>query len=269
MPFADVDGAVIHYRLDGDDGLPALVLSNGLGTDLSAWDCQVPLLSDAFRVLRYDTRGHGASSTPPSAFSMEQLGRDVLTLLDALAISRAHFCGLSLGGMTGMWLGIHAPHRLESLTLANTAARVGPSTMWNARIDAVMTAGMASISDAAVARWFTPRFVAEKRELVSNVKGAMERTSPQGYVQCCAAIRDADFTDEVARIAVPVLVINGTHDVATPPADGLFLAQQIPGAQAVALDAAHLSNIEAPLLFAEALRSFCLVSAACGRELHP
>jgi 3-oxoadipate enol-lactonase len=189
-----------------------------------------------------------------------------LKLLDFLGIARAHFCGLSMGGMTGMWLGIHAAERLASLTLANTAARIGPVAMWNERIAIVMTAGMSAISDAAVARWFTPSFVAEEPEVVAKVKGSMERTLPDGYAQCCAAVRDADFSEDVARIATPVLVINGAHDLATPPAEGHFLAQRIPGAHSVTLNAAHLSNIEAPLEFSDALRSFCRVDQVSVRE---
>ena len=265
MPFASVDDAVLHHRFDGDGGLPTLVLSNGLGTDLSMWDSQVPALARAFHVLRYDTRGHGGSSTPRGPFSMERLGCDVLRLLDLAGIARAHFCGLSMGGMIGMWLGINASDRLATLTLANTAARIGPVTMWNERIAVVMTAGMSAISDAAVARWFTPGFVTENPDVVAKVKSAMERTSPEGYAQCCAAVRDADFNDDVARIATPVLVINGAHDVATPPTEGHFLAQRIPGARCVTLNAAHLSNIEAPLEFGDALRSFCRVDHASMR----
>src|SRR5438552_13931966 len=150
MSFATADGITLHYRIDGDEGSPLLVLSNGLGTELSMWDTQIPVLARAFRVMRYDTRGHGASSTPSRSFSIEHLGRDVLALLECAGVARAHFCGLSLGGMIGMWLAINAADRLDSVVLANTAARIGPPAMWNERIDVVQTKGMKAISDAAV-----------------------------------------------------------------------------------------------------------------------
>ena len=262
MSFATAAGITLNYRIDGDDGLPLLVLSNGLGTELSMWDAQIPVLTHAFRVLRYDTRGHGASPAPSQSFSIEHLGRDVLALLDRAGVARAHFCGLSLGGMIGMWLGINAPDRLNSLVLANTAARIGPPTMWNERIGVVNAKGMKAISNAAVARWFTPDFIASQPGAVAEVKVAMERTSAEGYVRCCAAVRDADFRDTIAGIRTPLLVISGAHDVATPPADGLYLAQRIAGSRTLTLDTAHLSNIESPHEFSEAVRSFCQTECA-------
>jgi 3-oxoadipate enol-lactonase len=264
MPFVTTDGVTLHYRIDGDDALPLLVLSNGLGTDLSMWDAQIPVLTDAFRFLRYDPRGHGASSTPSRSFSIDDLGRDVLALLDRAGVACAHFCGLSMGGMIGMWLGINAPDRLQSLVLANTAARIGPPTMWNERIDVVNAKGMKAISDAAVARWFTPHFIVTQPRAVAEVKAAMERTSAEGYVRCCAAVRDADFRETIAGIRTPVLVINGAHDVATPPADGLYLAQRVAGSRSLTLDTAHLSNIESPREFSEAVRAFC--QAECAKS---
>jgi len=257
MPLLTADGVTLHYRIEGDDALPLLVLSNGLGTELSMWDAQIPVLTRAFRVLRYDARGHGGSSTPSASFSIDDLGRDVLALLDCAGASCAHFCGLSLGGMIGMWLGANAPERLNSLVLANTAARIGPPTMWNERIDVVNAKGMKAISDAAVVRWFTPHFIATQAGAVAQVKAAMERTSADGYVRCCAAVRDADFRQTIAGIRTPVLVINGAHDVATPPADGLYLAQRIAGSRSLTLDTAHLSNIESPREFSDAVRAFC------------
>lgn len=262
MPFANAGSSIVHYRIDGDSTLPLLVLSNGLGTELSMWDPQIPALSREFRVLRYDTRGHGASSTPAEPFSIEHLGRDVLALIDNVDVARVHFCGLSLGGMIGMWLGIHAPHRLHRLVLANTAARIGSPAMWNERIETVRASGMKAISDAAVARWFTPDFIASQPGAVSEVKAAFERTSAEGYVRCCAAIRDTDHREAIARIQAQTLVINGARDIATPPADGRFLAQHIAGAQSVEFDSAHLSNIESSREFNEALLSFFLSRAS-------
>src|SRR5258705_5639542 len=174
MSFAAADGVTLNYRIDGDGGLPLLVLSNGLGTELSMWDAQIPVLARTFRVMRYDARGHGASSTPSQPFSIEHLGRDVLALLDRVCVARAHFCGLSMGGMIGMWLGINAPDRLNSLVLANTAAHIGPRTMWNERIDIVNAKGMKAISNTAVARWFTADFIARQPDTAAVVRAAME-----------------------------------------------------------------------------------------------
>ena len=256
MPFADTDGIVLNYRIDGGDGLPLLVLSNGLGLDLSMWDPQIPALSREFRVLRYDTRGHGASSTGSAPISIDHLGRDVLALIDRAGATRMHFCGLSMGGMIGMWLGIHAPQRLNGLVLAHTAAHIGPLTMWNARIDTVNSKGMKAISDAAMTRWFTTGFIVRQPGIVGAMKASMERCSAPGYTLCCAAVRDADFRNAVARIKTRTLIINGKQDIATTPADGRYLAQQIAGSEAVELDSAHLSNIEKSAEFTESLCAF-------------
>jgi 3-oxoadipate enol-lactonase len=257
MPSATLDDVRVHYQLDGDPDSVMLVLSNGLGTDLRMWDPQIPALTRHFQILRYDTRGHGGSSVPSRGATIDRLGRDVLQLLDHLRVDRVHFCGLSLGGMTGMWLGVHAPDRLRSLALANTSARIGPPDMWNTRIAAVNASGMTAISKAAMVRWFTPDYMARQPAAVASLKDMFERTSPAGYVSCSVAIRDADLRAEIARIAVPTLVITGRHDVGTPPAAGQFLAARIEGARVVELDAAHLSNIEAPVAFEEALLGHC------------
>jgi 3-oxoadipate enol-lactonase len=252
----DVAGAGIHCRFDGAADAPVLVLSNSLGTDLGMWDAQVPELARAFRVLRYDTRGHGASTAAPGPYAIDLLGRDVIGLLDRLGIERAHFCGLSLGGMTGMWLGVHAPARLHRLVLANTAARIGSPETYNARIDQVRAGGMGAVSQAVLARWFTPAFAARHPDRIADMRRMIERTPAEGYAACCAAIRDMDQRDAVAAISAPTLVITGIHDLATPAADGRFLAERIKGATCVELDAAHLSNIEAAPAFTAALLAF-------------
>lgn len=254
--FVDADGVRIRYRVDGPAGAPVLVLSNSLGTDLSMWDPQLPDLARSYRVLRYDARGHGGSGVAPGPYSIDQLGRDVVGLLDGLAIGRAHFCGLSMGGMTGIWLGIHAPARVGKLALCNTAARIGPPDVWNARIDKVRAGGMAAISRTVIERWFTPAFLAREPGIAESMQRMLERTPADGYVACCAAVRDTDQRDALAAIASPVLVIAGTHDVVTPPPDGHFLAERIRGARCVELPAGHLSNIEAGPRFVAALASF-------------
>jgi 3-oxoadipate enol-lactonase len=254
--FADVPGTRLHYRMDGTRGKPVLVLSNSLGTDLSMWQPQMDALRPHFCVLRYDARGHGQSGVPAGPYTVEQLGRDVVALLDHVQAERATFCGLSLGGLTGMWLGVHAASRIDRLVLASTSAYIGPAELWNQRIDKVNAGGMAAISDAVLARWFTPDFIARERDTLARMKAMMDRQPPAGYVACCAAVRDADLRESVARIGAPTLVIAGAHDVATPPAQGAWVAQQIAGAQLVELAASHLSNIEAKDGFNAALAVF-------------
>ena len=256
MPFADVPGTRLHYRMDGTRGKPVLVLSSSLGTDLAMWDPQIDALRTHFCIVRYDTRGHGQSGVPQGPYSVEQLGGDVVALLDHVQADKASFCGLSMGGLTGMWLGIHAPSRIDRLVLANTSAYIGPADLWNQRIDKVNAGGMAAISDAVLARWFTPGFMAREPQTLSRMKAMMERQPPAGYASCCAAVRDADLRDAVSRIAAPTLVITGAHDVATPPAQGAWVAQQIAGAKLVDLPASHLSNLEARDGFDAALAAF-------------
>ena len=256
MPLASAGNVVINYRLDGDEGSPWLVLSNGLGLDLTMWEPQVAALAREFRVLRYDSRGHGGSPAPAGSSTIADLGHDVLALLDHAGVEHAHFCGFSMGGMTGQWLGIHAPQRVSRLVLAHTAARIGPVSMWNERIATVNARGMAAISGAAMERWFTPGFLAGEHPIVGALKSVFERNSAIGYVQCCAAVRDADFRDRLAQIRVPTLVISGSRDAATTAADGRFLADSIAAARFVEIDSAHLSNIERPAEFTSALMSF-------------
>jgi 3-oxoadipate enol-lactonase len=244
MPIVKSGEARIHYVLEGRSGAPVLVFSNSLGTNYSMWDRQAPELRKKLRVLRYDTRGHGQSSVTPGPYSIEQLGKDVLALLDALDLDRVHFCGLSMGGMIGMWLGADAPERLNKLVLCNTGAKIGTAEAWNARIEAVRKNGMKSVAAAVVERWFSPAFREKAPATVSNTLKMLEEVNPEGYAACCAAVRDFDFREQLRKIRIPALVIAGAHDPATPPADGRFLADQIPGARYAELDAAHLSNIE-------------------------
>lgn len=256
MPFIEADSAPIHYRLEGPAGRPVLVLSHSLGTTLAMWDPQIPPVTGRFRVLRYDSRGHGESAVTPGPYTIERLARDVLALLDGLGIQRAHFCGLSMGGMVGMWLGAHAPERLERLVLCNTAARIGPPEIWDTRIENVRKNGMNPIATPVLGRWFTPAFHERMPGAIEGMRRMLIETSVEGYVGCCAAIRDADLGDALSRIRARTLVIAGTHDAATPPADGRFLAEQIQGARYVELAAAHLSNIEAPERFTAEMTAF-------------
>ncbi len=258
MPHADPGDLRLHYEIDGPLEGPLLVLSHSIGTTTGMWSHVGPKLAKHFRVLGYDTRGHGDSSVPVGPYTIADLGNDVLALLDALDIRRCIFCGLSLGGMTGIWLGIHAPERLEKLILANTAARIGTHESWNARIRAVERGGMALIADAVLERWFTREFRQDSPEIVAPVRKMFLDTPPDGYVACCAAIRDADFTEDVKAISIPALVIAGRDDPATPPGDGRVLARNISGARYMELETAHLSAVENPEGFSAAVHEFAL-----------
>jgi 3-oxoadipate enol-lactonase len=255
MPFVDVGELRTHYELTGDKE-PVLVLSNSLGTDLSMWDPQLAELQRRFRILRYDTRGQGQSSVTPGDYTIEQLGRDALALLDSLRLDRVHFCGLSMGGMIGMWLAIHAPSRLHRLVLSNTAARIGTKEMWNARIATVRKDGMKFVAAAVIERWFTPEFRASSAEKVARARQMLEDSPPEGYAASCAAIRDMDQREAVAQIDVPTLVIYGGSDPVMPAAEAHFLTEQIRGSVEVELAAAHLSNVEQAEAFTEAVSEF-------------
>lgn len=256
MPFADLSDIRIHYSLNGPDSAPVLVLSNSLGSNFSMWDAQVAAFSEKFRVLRYDTRGHGLSSVTPGPYAIDLLANDVLHLLDALHLDCVHFCGLSMGGQTGMWLGIHAARRLHKLILCNTGATIGTADSWKARIDAVLARGTKDVSAAILSRWFTAPFAANRPDVIAKAKAVIESTDPLGYAANCAAVRDYDSRSQLASISVPTLVVSGTHDLATPASDGRFLADHIPGAHFLELPAAHLSNIECDQLFNSAILDF-------------
>ena len=208
------------------------------------WDSQIPEFSRSFRVLRSDTRGHGLSSVTPSPYTIEQLAKDVLALADSQQIERFHFCGLSMGGQIGMWLAANAPQRLNKVILCSTAAKIGDPQMWNARIATVLKEGMKNVAAAAIERWFTASFRAKNPAVITQIHKILEATSSEGYAACCEGLRDFDFRENLKHIRTPTLVISGTHDPATTPAEGKFLANHITGARYVELTGAHLSNIE-------------------------
>jgi 3-oxoadipate enol-lactonase len=210
------------------------------------WTPQMPALLKHFRVVRYDTRGHGQSNVTPGPYSIPQLGADVIALMDHLKIDRAHFCGLSMGGMIGMWLGANHAARIDRLVLCNTAALIGPADVWNTRIAKVNAEGMASIVPGVLDRWFTADFQKNSPQQLSVVKQMLLDTPPAGYTANCAAVRDMDQRENLGGIKAPTLVIAGTHDLATPPKDSKLVADRIPGARYVELNAAHLSNWERP-----------------------
>ncbi len=256
MPIAPLRNAYLHYAVDGPERAPVIVLSNSLGADFHMWDQQVASLRHTYRIVRYDTRGHGGSTGRPEEYSIADLGGDVVELLNFLNIDRANICGISLGGMTAMWLAIHAPQRVNRIMPCNTAARLGTVESWNARIAQVKEFGMISLADITMERWFTAAFRAKAKAQVEATRQTLIRTHAPGYMACCAALRDADLRDSLGKITAPTLVMSGTADPVTPPSDGHYLQQHIPAAKYQELKAAHLSNIELPDAFSSAIVSF-------------
>ncbi|MBM3523219.1 MAG: 3-oxoadipate enol-lactonase [Alphaproteobacteria bacterium] len=253
MPFADVPGARLFHRLEGDPDKPVLLLSNSLGTTHAMWEPQMAALLRRFRVLRYDSRGHGQSSITLGPYDIVTLGRDALALIEGLGLGRVHVAGLSMGGMVAMWLAVNAPTRVDRLILANTSARIGAPEVWNARIETVRSKGMAAIIPGVIERWFTPSFRARDPATVDRIARMLHAAEPAGYVACCAAVRDVDLIDRLPGVESPTLVIAGTHDAATPPAHAERIAGSIKGARIVTLDAAHLSNVEQANAFTAAM----------------
>lgn len=259
MPTVKLADGELNYRLEGPVDAPVLVLSNSLGTTHEMWDAQVPAFSEHFRVLRYDTRGHGSSSVTPGPYSIEQLGRDVLGLADALGVDRFAFCGLSMGGLIGQWLGIHAGERLTRLVVCNTGAKIGTDEVWNERIDTVLKGGeqaMRDMRDASIARWFTPDFAAQHPVEVARITQMIASTSPAGYAANCAAVRDADYREQLGAIKVPTLIVCGSQDPVTTPDHGRFIQARVEGAELVEFEAAHLSNVEAGDAFTQRVLAF-------------
>ncbi|PRY09158.1 3-oxoadipate enol-lactonase [Paraburkholderia sp. BL25I1N1] len=258
MPYAAVNGTELHYRIDGDrhGNAPWIVLSNSLGTDLSMWAPQVAALSKHFRVLRYDTRGHGHSEAPKGPYTIEQLTGDVLGLMDTLKIARAHFCGISMGGLTGVALAARHGNRLERVVLCNTAARIGSPEVWIPRAARARTEGMRALADAVLPRWFTADYVDREPVVLALIRDVFVHTDKEGYASNCDAIDAADLRPEAPGIKVPALVISGTHDLAATPAQGRELAQSISGARYVELDASHISNIEKADAFTKTVIDF-------------
>jgi 3-oxoadipate enol-lactonase len=256
MPFATVEDCRIHYRFDGPEDAPIVMLSHSIGTHMGMWAAQLPAFTKRFRLLRYDGRGEGLSDVVPGPYTMERLGRDAVGLLDVLGLREVRFCGLSMGGMVGMWLAVNAPDRVERLALCNTAALMQPANLWDERIQTVRSGGMAAIAESVLARWFTGGFRQTAPERVEPIRRMLLDTPPEGYMACCVALRDMDQSESIRAIRRPVLVVVGAHDPATTPAQGRLIADRILGASYLSLDAAHLSNVEARAPFDAAVGDF-------------
>lgn len=257
MPFMTAsDGCSIHYRFDGTEGRPVVMLSNSLGSTLEMWEPQVVALMQRYRVLLYDNRGHGRSEAPKGPYTLERIARDALELIEGLGVGPVLWCGVSLGGMVGMWLGANAPSTLRRAILANTSPLIGPPDIWNQRIQLIEREGMETMARAVVQRWLTPRFSAEYPDLTARLTRMIAETSPQGYVATAAAIRDMDLRPMLPRIAPPILVIAGSDDPSTPCVMGEQIASAVAGARFAILEAAHLSNIEQPEEFNRLMLNF-------------
>ena len=257
MPHLDLPTHRLHYRIDGAaEDKPWLTFCNSLGTDLQMWDAQIADLSDDFRILRYDRRGHGLSGTPTPPYALGDLGADVIALWDALSIARSHFCGLSIGGLTGQWLGVHAAPRLDRVILCATAARIGTADSWTARIADVRANGLSGLVPATAERWFTPGFRAARPAVVEAILDSFAATSANGYIGCCAALAGADLRGDLPRIAAPVLAISGDDDPVCPPADLAALAGGVPDGRHLSLPGRHIVNVESAASFNAAIRDF-------------
>jgi 3-oxoadipate enol-lactonase len=257
MPVIDADGCPLWVEVTGPERAPALFLSNSLGTDLHMWDAQAAAFAQRFRLVRYDRRGHGKSAVPPGPYTMERLGRDALAIADGLGLAKFDWCGLSMGGMEGMWLAAHAPERVDRLVLCNTSCHYPDKSYWNERITAIRASGgPAALADRIISLWFSPQFRACAPATVAPLRAMLAVTRPEGYIACCEAIREMDHRDILARIAAPTLIIAGRQDQATPVAAAQFIHARIAGASLTILEAAHISNIERPAVFAEAVLRF-------------
>jgi 3-oxoadipate enol-lactonase len=256
MPMIDADGCLINVSVEGRQAGPTLMLSNSLGTTMQMWEPQMKALTQVFRVIRYDRRGHGKSGVPPGPYSMERFGRDVLAILDDLNIDKVHWCGLSMGGMVGQWLGANAPERMGKIILANTACYYPDPSNWLNRIKLVQDGGMAAIADPVIAAWLTADFREREPQITANMKAMLLASPVQGYVACCEALSTLDQRELLPNIKSPTLVIAGRHDVATPIAAGELIRSKIPGASLTILDAAHISNVEQSHAFTDTVVGF-------------
>lgn len=239
----------LHYQIDGSPDAPPLLLINALGTTIDLWVEHAPRLAKTHRVIRYDARGHGQSAARPGSeqspeFTLEQLGQDALSMLDAAGVKSAHVAGISLGGLTSMWLGVNAPSRVRSLFIANTAAKVGNAQRWIDRVELVRRSGMTEIAALTMKGWFTPEFAEREPAAVERCRAMVAACPPEGYIGCCAVLRETDLREAIASIRIPTRVLAGSRDPSASLEDVGFIARQIPGAELVTCECAHMSAVE-------------------------
>lgn len=255
----NANGIDMQYTLDGPATAPVLTLSHSLATDLSMWDPQMSALTARYRVLRYDTRGHGGSGAPAGAYTLEQLADDVRALLKALGIARTHWCGLSMGGMIGQTVALKTPEILASLMLCDTSSRVPAEArpLWAERIKTAETQGMEPLVEPTIGRWFTAPFIQQRKDVIDVVRAMIRRTPPQGYAGCCHAISQLDLTDRLHAIKLPTLVVVGEEDQGTPVAASRAIQERVKDSELQILkSASHLSNMEQPDAFVSAITAF-------------
>lgn len=256
MPMIQSNGARLNAQIEGPERAPVLMLCNSLGTDLHMWDDQVPAVTRHFRLLRYDRRGHGKSEAPRGPYNMEMLGRDALAVMDGMGVQKVNWCGLSMGGMVGMWLGANAPERVDRVVLSNTAAYMADKQIWNGRFKTVRDGGMAAIADGTMERWFTEGFRKRAPQAVARLKQMVLDTPVEGYIGCGEAVRDMDHREIIRNITAPTMIIAGRQDPGTTVEAAEFLRDRIPGSKLVVLEAAHISNVEQAQAYTEALLGF-------------
>ena len=256
MALLSTSRGAFNVVIEGRRDAPMLMFANSLGTTLDMWAGQMQVLGEHFAILRYDTRGHGGSVATPGPYWIADLADDAIAIMDVLELPQINFCGLSMGGMIGLWLGMNAPSRIRRLIVANSAAKVPPAQLWNDRIATVRANGMAVIADAVSQRWFTADFIYRQPDTVNVIKRMIVDTPVEGYASCCAAVRDFDVREGMGKISLPVLVIAGDADPATPSKMTQEIANAIAGSRFESLPAAHLSNIECPVAFNRLLTDF-------------
>jgi 3-oxoadipate enol-lactonase len=247
---------ICHYKYENFGHEKTLVLSNSLGTNFSMWEDNIAVLSHHFNILRYDKRGHGESTINQNKVSIDDLGNDVIELLNYLKLDKVYFCGLSIGGLIGQWLGINHPLRFEKIIISNTAAKIGTEEGWQTRVKQVTENGLESILAGTAERWFTPNYRENNPDKVQEILNSFKATSLQGYIACCYAVAAADFREQLHNLDVSTLIIAGTQDEVTTVDDGKFIQKRTPIASLVTLDAAHLSNMEHPEEFAKHIIHF-------------
>lgn len=256
MPTFTSNDAIIHFQTFGNSSKPALIFSNSLGTTLSMWQNQIDHFQKDHFVICYDTRGHGQSSAPQGPYNIDQLGQDVVNLLDHLKIEKADFCGISMGGLTGQWLAINKPERFNHVVVCNTAAKIGEQKAWLDRAKLVREQGLKPIAETAALRWFTEPFIQSQATIVASLSNDLAASSAEGYASCCEALAKADLRDQLGKITIPVLIIAGQKDPVTTIIDGQYMLDRIANAQLVEINASHISNIEKPQDFNQALSDF-------------
>jgi 3-oxoadipate enol-lactonase len=257
MPMIDSNGCRINVKVEGAENAPVLMLCNSLGTDMRMWDDQAPEFLKHYRLVRYDRRGHGGSDVPKGPYNMEMLARDALAVLDGLGIKqKINWCGLSMGGMVGQWLGANAPERINKMVLCNTHYYFPDKELWNGRLKMTREKGVPGMVDATMERWFTKDFRDNNPGPMAKIREMFVATPLEGYIACGEAVRDMDHRNLLDRIQVPTHVIAGRHDMATPLEANEHIREKIPGATITVLDAAHISNVAQPAAFTKAVLDF-------------